>query len=54
VHLNEGGEIMVMGGNTDQPLRNLAPGEYDVNVKLSTGAHEDLQEGDTVTITVEE
>jgi hypothetical protein len=54
VHLDEGSEIMVMGGNTDQPLRNLTPGEHTIEVMLSNGDHQNLEEGDSVTITVEE
>lgn len=54
VHLDDASEIMVMGGNTDQPLRNLTPGEHTIEVMLSNGDHQNLEEGDSITITVEE
>ena len=47
---------MVFGQNTDQVLRGLAlePGEHEIEVRLALGTHEDLEDGDTVTILVEE
>lgn len=45
---------MVMGGNTDQALPGLAPGEHEVSVFMSVGTHEEYENGDAVTIIVEE
>lgn len=45
---------MVMGGNTDQALPGLEPGEHEVSVFLSIGTHEEYEDGDSVTIVVEE
>lgn len=45
---------MVMGGNTDQALPGLEPGEHEVSVFLSLGTHEEYEDGDSVTVVVEE
>ena len=45
---------MVMGGNTDQALAGLEPGEHEVSVFLSISTHEEYEDGDSVTIVVEE
>lgn len=45
---------MVMGGNTDQALPGLEPGEHEVSVFLSIETHEEYEDGDSVTIVVEE
>jgi hypothetical protein len=45
---------MVMGGNTDQALPGLEPDEHEVSVFLSIGTHEEYEDGDSVTIVVEE
>lgn len=45
---------MVMGGNADQPLNGVEPGEHEIAVFLSIPTHEEYEEGDSVTITVEE
>ena len=45
---------MVLGGNTDQALPGLDPGEHEVTVFLSLGTHEEYEDGDSVTIIVEE
>jgi hypothetical protein len=44
---------MIVGGDTDHALRNLAPGEHEISVYLSTETHEELEDGDAVTITIE-
>ncbi len=44
---------MVMGGNTDQALPGLEPGEHEISVYLSLGTHEEYEDGDSVTIIVE-
>ena len=49
----DGTPIMVMGGNTFV-LQNLSSGQHTIEVFLSLGTHENLEEGDTRTITVEE
>lgn len=45
---------MVMGGNTDQALPGLEPGEHEVSVFLSIDTHEEYEDGDSVIIVVEE
>jgi hypothetical protein len=45
---------MVTGGNTDEVLRGLAPGQHDIEVHLATGDHLELEQGDRVTIVVQE
>ena len=49
----DGDPIMVMGGYTFV-LQNLSPGQHDIEVYLSNGHHEDLEQGDKVTILVGE
>jgi len=49
----DGDPIMVMGGTTFV-LQDLAPGAHEIEVFLSLGTHEDLQQGDKVSITVAE
>ena len=45
---------MVMGENTDDTLRGLEAGEHEIGVHLSIDTHEELEDGDTITILVEE
>lgn len=45
---------MVMGGNLDQVLRGMAPGEHLIEVYLAGGDHVELQDGDSISITVQE
>jgi len=45
---------MVTGGNMDQPLTGLSAGEHDIGVYLSIDTHEELEEGDHITIVVSE
>jgi hypothetical protein len=45
---------MVEGGRADQVLRGVESGQHDIAVYLSNSAHEELEEGDTITVTVEE
>ncbi len=45
---------MVMGGNTDQALPGLEPGEHEISVFMSIGTHEEYEDGDSITIVVEE
>jgi hypothetical protein len=45
---------MVMGGNSDEVLRGLEPGEHDIEVFLSNSDHVELEQGDRVTIVVQE
>jgi hypothetical protein len=44
----------VEGGATSEVIRGLEPGEHTIAVYLATGEHEELEEGATITITVEE
>lgn len=54
-HVYVDGESMGMvgGGATDYALRGLVPGEHEISVYLGLGTHEELEEGATVTITLE-
>ena len=45
---------MIMGANTDEALSGIEPGEHEISVYLSIGTHEELEEGDSITVTVEE
>lgn len=45
---------MVMGENTDDTLRGLETGEHEISVYLSIDTHEELADGDAITIVVEE
>lgn len=45
---------MVTGGNTDQPLRGLAPGMHEVSVYIAGGDHIEFETGDSIMITVSE
>lgn len=45
---------MVMGGNMDQALPGLDPGEHELSVYVANGNHEEYEDGDSVTIIVEE
>lgn len=49
----DGSPTMVMGGST-YVLQNLTPGQHEIEVFLSNGDHQDLEQGDKVTIMVEE
>jgi hypothetical protein len=44
---------MVVGGNHDQPLRGLTPGMHTLSVYMSLGSHEQLEDGDSISITIE-
>jgi uncharacterized protein involved in copper resistance len=46
--------VMVVGQNKQWSVRGLEPGEHEISVYLSNGAHEQLKDGDNITITVEE
>lgn len=45
---------MVMGGDTSHVVRGIEPGEHELAVYLAYGTHEELEEGDTIMVTVEE
>lgn len=45
---------MIVGGDTSHVLQGIEPGEHLVEVYLALGTHEELEEGDTITITVTE
>lgn len=45
---------MVMGGNTEQVLTGVAPGEHEIAVYLSIESHEEYEDGDEIHIVVEE
>lgn len=44
----------VEGGNQDEVVRGLEPGEHEITVYLSLGSHEQLEDGSTRHITVTE
>lgn len=41
-------------GGSDEVLRGLEPGEHEIAVYMSMGTHEQLEDGDSITIVVEE
>lgn len=45
---------MVMGGNTDQPLTGLSAGEHMIEVYLSVNGHEEMEDGDSMMLTMTE
>ncbi|MFQ5400831.1 MAG: hypothetical protein ACE5E7_14695 [Anaerolineae bacterium] len=45
---------MVMGNDTDDIIRGLDPGEHELGVFLANGDHFDLEEGDSIHVTVQE
>lgn len=45
---------MIMSAATNDTLRGLSPGEHEIEVTLSNKDHQDLEEGDHATITIEE
>ncbi|MEM7333632.1 MAG: hypothetical protein AAF490_16200 [Chloroflexota bacterium] len=45
---------MVLGGNLDQPLVGLEPGQHMIEAYLANGDHQELMQGSTVMIVVEE
>lgn len=44
----------VGNGNPDEVLRGLEAGEYEISAFMSLGEHEQFQDGDAITITIEE
>jgi len=53
-HIYVNGESwgMVTGGDTDQVVRDLKPGIFEISVFLTLRNHEELEDGDAVAITV--
>ncbi len=45
---------MIVGRDFDDVVRGLEPGDHEITAILSIGTHEELEEGDTVKITVVE
>jgi len=43
---------MVVGGNTDQALSGVEPGEHEISVHLANGDHEEFIEGDSIVVIV--
>jgi hypothetical protein len=54
VYINGQNWGMVTGGNMDQPLTGLTAGEHKIEVFLSIDTHEELEEGDSIVIQVDE
>lgn len=54
VYVNDENWGMVMGANYSEVLRGLTPGEHEISVYLSIGTHEELADGDAITIVVTE
>lgn len=44
---------MVTGGRTNEVLRGLEPGEREIEVYLTGGDHIELEEGDSINISIE-
>lgn len=53
IHVGDIEYAMIMNANTSDVIRGLEPGEYTITVRLANGDHQDLEEGDSVVITVE-
>jgi copper(I)-binding protein len=53
IYLNDEAHEMVEGGATSYDLHDLEAGEYVVKVTMSNADHDELEEGASVTITVE-
>ena len=53
VYIDDSSWGMVMGRNHDQVLRGLSAGEHEISVFLSIDTHEQLADGDSITVTVE-
>ncbi len=45
---------MVLGGNLDQPLVGLEPGQHMIETYLANGDHEELMQGSSIMIVVED
>lgn len=45
---------MIMGGSASHVLNGVEPGEHEISAYLSIPTHEEYEDGDAVTITVEE
>jgi hypothetical protein len=54
IFVDDSSYVMVMGASTQWTVRGLEPGEHEISVYLSNGAHEQLEEGDSISIMVEE
>ena len=44
----------VEGGDTDEVLRGIAPGEHEISVFLGNGDREEFKDGDSIHITISE
>jgi len=53
VLVDESEYAMIMNANTSDVIRGLEPGEYTITVRLANSDHQNLEEGDSVVITVE-
>ena len=54
IFVGESEYAMVVGQNTSDVIRGLEPGEYTITVNLANGDHQDLEDGDSVTVTITE
>ena len=54
IYIDDASWGMVMGQNMTQVLRGIEPGTHKLEVYLSNQAHEELQDGDGITIEVME
>lgn len=45
---------MIIGANQNEALSGIEPGEHEISVYLSIDTHEELEQGDSITITVAE
>ena len=52
IYANGVSQGMVMGQTQEYALRGLEPGSYTLSVYLADGDHRDLEDGDSVEITV--
>ena len=54
IYVGDSEYAMVMGENTGDVVRGLEPGEYVISVSMANGDHQNLEDGDSITITVNE
>jgi hypothetical protein len=52
IYVNDESWGKVGGANYSEVLRGLPPGAHEISVYLSIATHEELEDGDTVTITI--
>jgi hypothetical protein len=54
IYINGQSYQMVMGGMNNAIVRDLEPGHHEISAYMSIGTHEELEEGDSIHITIAE